>query len=424
MRAHPSFLAVCFLSLLSIAAGPKTDSIQQSLDLAKNEYSAAAEKASKQLVSAFDQQIASVSQAGDLDAAEELRDKRKAFIISEDIPTEPTMRTAVTDYKEAMVSADATLSEAYDTAISSYTTALRYDDAERIKRMKAERFPPAPPNADQGGAATKPADPILEAVQQSKQEFLKSVEDANADLVAVIDSRAKAAGDDGDLNGYKYFSDLSEKVKHDLVVPDDVVDTRIRNANAKFLHIAKDAFAKLHLSYQRAISDYTKERHIDEAEAMQAELDAIDRQPTYLGRDDDPLGNQAAKIRFAEDMGYTIGSLNRGARTHNNDVVTYADVPSALSGMDYTLVVAKANGHVRVHFLTSGKMYVLASSWMEDNERVQLSSLAQKEGGMSPLTSSGAESWTVWSITAKAGADVDLPFPVPIVAASLEKANP
>lgn len=328
-----------------------TDPIEQSLDQAKGEYNTTVEKASKDLTSAFDKQIATVSQTGELDAVEALRTQRNAFLISQRTPTAPSMETAAAEYRETVVSADSTLSMSYDTAISAYTKAQRFDDAERIKRMKAERF-----SGGSASPAAKPDDPILTSVKQSKHDFINTVSAAHADLLAVINARAAAEADRGNLEGYKSLQDLYAKVKVDIVVPDDVKDTEIRNASAKFMSIADTAYGKLRASYKKAVSDYTKARKIDEAEEVQAELGDGGWFETYTSM---PEQHMLAKIRFSEPMGYTVGTLLKGERTHNNDGVTYKEIPDALVGKSYTLCVSAAKGHVRIHFLTMGKVYLL-----------------------------------------------------------------
>jgi hypothetical protein len=321
------------------------------------------------------------------------------------------------------VSADSTLSKAYDTAIAAYTRAQQFDDAERVTRMKAERFPPvATADSTQPAAAPVRNDPILASVKQSKKEFVDTVTTAHADVLAVINARATAEADRGNLDGYKSLTDLYAQVKVDIVVPDDVKDTEIRNASAKFLTTAETAYGKLRVSYKKAISDYTKARRIDEAEAVQAELGDGGWFEAYTGS---PEEHKLAKIRFTEQMGYTVGTLVKGARTHNNDVVTYNTIPDELLGKEYTLVVAKVSSHVRIRFLTSGKVYLLQSAWCTPADVAgMLTPIAHKEENMPPLTSSGAETWSVWSITAKAGTEIEIKGAPPLVAESLEKSNP
>ena len=412
-------LAIVLACTICIAA--TKDPIQESLDQAKAEFTAIADKATKALSSAFDKQIASVSQTGELDAVETLRRQRNAFLISQKMPSAPSMDTAAAEYRETIVSANSNLCKAYDTAISGYTKAQQFDDAERVTHMKAERFPANPQNPAQAGAAVAPTDPILTSVKQSKQDFIDTVKAAHADVIAVINARATVEADRGNLEGYKSLTDLCAKVKVDIVVPDDVKDTEIRNSSAKFLNIAEKAYGKLRVSYQNAVVDYTKARRIDEAEAVQAELADGGWFECYTGT---PEQQKVAKIRFTEHMGYTVGTLARGERTHNNDVNTYQDIPDSLAGKNYTLCVAAGKGHVRIHFLTSGKMYLLQSSWAVKSDLDELAKLGHKETTIPSLTTSGREVFQVWSITGKAGADMDINFPVPLIAESLEKTKP
>jgi len=346
--------------------------------------------------------------------------QKNAFLVSQEMPKAPSLHLAATEYQETVVSADANLRKAYETAISSYTKAQRFDDAERVKKMKLERFPAGVP-ADTRSAP--PTDPILEKVRESKREFVKTIQDANAGVLASINARATAEADRGNLDAYKYYSALYIKVKSEILVPEEVKDIEIRNAGVKFLTVAEAAAEKLRRSYNTAVSDLTKARRIEEAEVVRAELGDGGWFRAYTGKDEGSSTKTLARIRFAEQMGYTVGVLVKGARSHNNDGVTYDNIPAMLGGKSYTLCVAKANGHVRIRFLTSGKVYVLLSSWAGKRDVAELSRVAQRETDISPLTTSGAETFEIWSISAKAGIEIDLASPFPVVAESLEKSR-
>jgi hypothetical protein len=142
MGQKPSFLDRVFsgLILLLLAGRAHADITQSKLDFAKTDYATAIEKATTALIAAFDKEITSVSQTGDIDAVEPLRTQRAAFLSSQTLPTAPRMKAAVQEYEETSMSAEATLKSAYDTAIADYTKGGQFDDAERVKKMKIERF--------------------------------------------------------------------------------------------------------------------------------------------------------------------------------------------------------------------------------------------------------------------------------------------
>ncbi len=77
---------------------------------------------------------------------------------------------------------------------------------------------------------------------------------------------------------------MSAKLKAEMLVPADVTDADVSAAGAKFTGTARTAYDKLHLVYQGTISDLTKARRIDEAEAVEAELAGGDWLRAYAGR--------------------------------------------------------------------------------------------------------------------------------------------
>jgi tetratricopeptide (TPR) repeat protein len=265
------FAAVAILSVWFAVVSFGADEIKDHLDQAKAAYTASIEKATRDATDSFDQQIRIVSQTGDLDAVQQLRAERAKFAASQAISTSSVMRAHMAQYRDARALAETRLRTAYEAAVSEYTKAGNFDDAQMIKRVMVERFSPQPA-APAPGSTTAPSDPIIEMLQKAKSDFVQAIASSHADVLAVIDAKAKAAAEKGDLDGYKKFAALHEQVQKDILVPDSVRDSVIRNANAKLLTVADAEFGKLQLAYQTAIRDYTKALRINEAESVKAEM--------------------------------------------------------------------------------------------------------------------------------------------------------
>jgi hypothetical protein len=132
--------------------------------------------------------------------------------------------------------------------------------------------------------------------------------------------------------------------------------------------------------------------------------------------------DSCAVVAFRERMGYTIGRLEEGASSHNNDARPFTAIPEILAGLAYTQVVACSVSEVEVEFLASGKLYVLvgtdwegggiATAWLRKEARREL---------IPPLMTHRRTSFEVWSLVAEAGHRVVLPTQVMLVASHLEK---
>ncbi|MGN6369174.1 MAG: hypothetical protein ACTHN5_13015 [Phycisphaerae bacterium] len=263
------------LAIICTATSALADTIKDTLDRARAACEALQDAAKKDLLNAFEAQIALTRQTGDIDAVESLISERKAFEASLALPDRLVMQGPVTKFRRAMGSAESILREAYQSAITDYTKAGKYDDAVDIKKLMADRFlsPALTPNAPSvANPGTAPSDPILADLQAAKVEFVGTVDDAHRKFLKSIEARANAAADAGDLSGYKYYTGLYVVIGNELFLPDNVKNTALRNENAKFVSAAIDAYAKLRRAYEVAISRYTKERRIAEAEAIQDEM--------------------------------------------------------------------------------------------------------------------------------------------------------
>jgi hypothetical protein len=246
------------------------DAVGDVLSEAKVAYVKAQEKSQQALLAAFDSQLRILSQSGDLDASQALVTQRAAFVSSSELPKAPSMQAAVTIYQQSSVANETALKAAYQTAVSEYTKAQDFASATQTKLLMDQRFKATPEK--QPSVTSLPADPILDALQAAKRDFQSTIKQAHAELLATIDKRANEAADKGDLEGFKRLNNLEVVVLKVMLVPGDFKDTTIQGANAKFMRIAEAAFSKLQAAYQKAISDYTKARKIEEAETVKAEM--------------------------------------------------------------------------------------------------------------------------------------------------------
>jgi hypothetical protein len=272
-----SLLAITIATLSLFANTASADQIKDTLDREKLGCAGLKDKAKQELLDAFDTQIRIIRQTGDIDSVESLIAERKAFADAETLPDKPGLKAAVAKYQRVVAASDSVLKEAYETTIASYTKIGMDDDATLTKRLMNERFSPptlVPQSASTATAipAATPTDPILADLQQAKQEFIQTVKESQTTLLKAVQAKANAAADAGDLDGYKRYTDIYNVVGTELLLPDDVKDTTLRNENAVFLRAASKAYTKLHDAYQTAVSAYTKARKIPEAEAIQQEM--------------------------------------------------------------------------------------------------------------------------------------------------------
>jgi hypothetical protein len=283
-RWSGSKVVIVAVLLACLCSAAMADQIEDQLDRARAACDTAVTKAAIDLTSAFDAQIKAVSQTGDLDEVEQLRAQRAAFVSSKAVPTATAMRQAAARYQHATASAEVALMAAYETAISDYTKAGRFDGAETVRHAIDQRSIPQTPAGNRNGPTTMPADPIMDNLNAARAQFAHAVRNAHGALLAAIDAKAKAAGDRGDLDAYKQLTALSAKVKAQTLVPADVTDADISAAGAKFTETARTAYDKLCLVFRSTISDLTKARRIDEAESVEAELAGGGWLQAYTGR--------------------------------------------------------------------------------------------------------------------------------------------
>jgi hypothetical protein len=152
--------------------------------------------------------------------------------------------------------------------------------------------------------------------------------------------------------------------------------------------------------------------------AARSEPSAPDPQPNELvGRE--PL----AVVAFGETMGYTVARLTLGASSHNNDPRPFDAVPDILLGRVFTQVVSSRVSPVTIHFVQSGRLYVLvgtdwygyhpATAWLSDKGRKET---------LPPVTTKRGTGFEIWSLLGSAGERFVIPTQVVLVADRLVRA--
>lgn len=147
-------------------------------------------------------------------------------------------------------------------------------------------------------------------------------------------------------------------------------------------------------------------------------LDAGATPRTTRGEDEIPC----AAVAFHETMGYTLGQLRLGASSHNNVVRPFTAIPERLAGRTFTQVVSGAASSVRLQFLTSGRVYVLAgtdwngyyiaTAWLGGNG----------EPAPTPFVETGhRRAFEVWSLLGERGDQFVIPTQVMLVSDFLEQ---
>jgi hypothetical protein len=130
-----------------------------------------------------------------------------------------------------------------------------------------------------------------------------------------------------------------------------------------------------------------------------------------------------AAVAFRETMGYTVARLTLGNSSHNNDPRPFDAVPDILLGRVFTQVVACCVAPVEVHFLRSGRLYVLvgtdwhgshlATAWLSDKGSKEM---------LPPVTTERRTSFEIWSLLGSAGERLVIPTQVVLVGDRLVRA--
>ena len=129
-----------------------------------------------------------------------------------------------------------------------------------------------------------------------------------------------------------------------------------------------------------------------------------------------------AAVAFHETMGYTIGRLELGASSHNNEARPFTSIPERLAGRSFTQVVSRAVSSVEVELLSSGRVYVLAgtdwdgyyvaTAWLGGNGETE---------PMRFVETCHRPAFEVWSLRGERGDQFVVPTQVMLVSEHLER---
>jgi hypothetical protein len=168
-------------------------------------------------------------------------------------------------------------------------------------------------------------------------------------------------------------------------------------------------------------------RHYTESQRLNGQTKSIP--PALLDIHHSPragteFAETLADVAFFETMGYTIGQIEIGVSSHNNETRPFTIIPRELAGLYFTQVVAYAVSPVEIVFLNSGKLFILvaydwdgyysATAWLRQN--------ASREGLPMVETKTGI-GFEIWSLVAEAGRGLMIPTQVMLVASYLVRSH-
>jgi hypothetical protein len=129
-----------------------------------------------------------------------------------------------------------------------------------------------------------------------------------------------------------------------------------------------------------------------------------------------------AAVAFHQTMGYTVGRLQLGASSHNNDVRPFTAVPEPLIGRSFTQVVSRAASPIDVEFLSSGRLYVLAGTdWDGYYVATAWLGTSGEPEPMPPLETCHHPAFEVWSLVGERGDRFTIPTQVMLISDHLER---
>jgi hypothetical protein len=135
-----------------------------------------------------------------------------------------------------------------------------------------------------------------------------------------------------------------------------------------------------------------------------------------------PIDLSLAKVAFQEIMGYTLARLQLGVSTHNNDSRPLVFVPPALENMLFTQVVADHAAPVEIHFMSEGRLFVLASPGWEGYAVAEaFLDAAGWHETVEPLRTKDGTVFIPWSLVGKAGERLIVPTQVILASPELTR---
>jgi hypothetical protein len=115
-------------------------------------------------------------------------------------------------------------------------------------------------------------DPIKAEIDKARAVYTEKIEAAKTKLLAAIDAALKEAASKGDLRGVKDFKTQRDLFEKEGKLPGAAALNRAKSAYQAEIRDAETALRK---ALQRAQTDYTKALKIEEAEAVEKELEHL-----------------------------------------------------------------------------------------------------------------------------------------------------
>jgi hypothetical protein len=130
------FLALCAIYL--VTAPTVADEIGDDLEAAKRKWELLTAAAVATLNTDIDRVIDMLAESGNLKAVNEVRKAKEEFNEASTIPSTPALAKAARAYRKARTTANEELSKGYGAAITAYTKAKLFDQAEAVSAERDE----------------------------------------------------------------------------------------------------------------------------------------------------------------------------------------------------------------------------------------------------------------------------------------------
>jgi hypothetical protein len=144
--------------------------------------------------------------------------------------------------------------------------------------------------------ASQPTDAIRSTLDERKAEHIHAIERARERLLKVIEARAQAAAEKGDLTALKILDEAKQTFDLEGKLPESLKDASVLAANKAYVGAVKGADTVLSRAYEQAIRDYTRARKIADAEAVRAESAELGLPALGAGGGDATAGSGRVKL--------------------------------------------------------------------------------------------------------------------------------
>lgn len=150
-------------------------------------------------------------------------------------------------------------------------------------------------------SATSPSsDTIRSTLDDRKAEHTQAIERARERLLKVIEARAQAAAEKGDLTALKILDEAKQTFDLEGKLPESLKDASVLAANKAYSGAVKGADTVLSRAYEQAIRDYTRARKIADAEAVRAEGAELGLPASGAGAGGGDAGGGSNRIKLSE----------------------------------------------------------------------------------------------------------------------------